>query len=119
MRYLIAVATVFTLLAVTAQAQKPVTQGGAVTESFVIDAINRSARLVTLRGEDGLTETISATRSGALRRAEGRGQGHLPLLRVGGLPDSQARTAAPRDPPKDRRWSAPLTQFTVAQSHSR
>ncbi len=58
MRYLIAVATVFTLLAVTAQAQKPVTQGGAVTESFVIDAIDRSARLVTLRGEDGLTETI-------------------------------------------------------------
>jgi hypothetical protein len=57
-RYLIAVAAVFTLLAVTSQAQKPVTQGAAVTESFVIDAIDHSARLVTLRGEDGLTETI-------------------------------------------------------------
>ena len=58
MRHLITVAALFTLLAVTSQAQKPVTQGAAVTESFVIDAIDRSARLVTLRGEDGLTETI-------------------------------------------------------------
>ena len=58
MKQLIAVAAVFGLFAVTAHAQKPVTQGAAVTESFVIDAIDHSARLVTLRGEDGLTETI-------------------------------------------------------------
>ena len=58
MRHLIAIAAVFTLFAVTVQAQKPVTQSAAVSESFVIDAIDHSARLVTLRGEDGLTETI-------------------------------------------------------------
>ena len=58
MRHLIAIAAVFTLSAVTVQAQKPVTQSAAVSESFVIDAIDHSARLVTLRGEDGLTETI-------------------------------------------------------------
>ncbi len=58
MRYLIAIAAVFSLFAATSQAQKAVSQSAAVSESFVIDAIDSSARLVTLRGEDGLTETI-------------------------------------------------------------
>ena len=58
MRYLIAIAAVFSLFAATSQAQKAVSQSAAVSESFVIDAIDTSARLVTLRGEDGLTETI-------------------------------------------------------------
>jgi hypothetical protein len=39
-------------------AQKPVTQGAVVTETFVIDAIDHGARLVTLRDPEGQTETI-------------------------------------------------------------
>jgi len=41
-----------------AAAQKPVTQGAAVTETFVIDAIDHTERLVTLRDSKGETETI-------------------------------------------------------------
>jgi hypothetical protein len=39
-------------------AQKPVTQGAAVTETFTIDAIDFAERLVTLRDAEGHTETI-------------------------------------------------------------
>lgn len=39
-------------------AQQPVTRGAAATETFVIDAIDYSARLVTLRDPDGHTKTI-------------------------------------------------------------
>ena len=45
-------------LVLHASGQKPVTQGAAVTETFVIDAIDYSARLVTLRDTEGHTETI-------------------------------------------------------------
>jgi Cu/Ag efflux protein CusF len=43
-----------------ALAQKPVTQGAAVTETAVIQAIDHANRLVTLKGEDGTVETIYA-----------------------------------------------------------
>lgn len=52
------VSAVVVLLAVTMSAQKPVTQGASVTETFVIDAIDYSTRTVTLRDSDGLTESI-------------------------------------------------------------
>jgi Cu/Ag efflux protein CusF len=57
-RHLIAIVAVFSLITLTAEAQKAVSQSAAVTESFVIDAIDHSARIVTLRGEDGTTEDI-------------------------------------------------------------
>jgi hypothetical protein len=41
-----------------ASAQKPVSQGAAVSRTFVIDAIDHSSRLVTLRDTDGSTATI-------------------------------------------------------------
>jgi ribosomal protein S17 len=41
-------------------AQAPVTQGAAITETFTVEAIDYTARLVTLRDKDGLTETIVA-----------------------------------------------------------
>ena len=40
--------------------QKPVIQGTVITETAVIQAIDAGARLVTLKGEDGTTETIYA-----------------------------------------------------------
>ena len=39
-----------------AMAQKPVTISDAITESFTIEAINSSARIVTLRDKDGFLE---------------------------------------------------------------
>ncbi len=41
-----------------AHAQKPVTQGASVSETFTIDAIDYTSRLVTLRDVTGETETI-------------------------------------------------------------
>jgi Cu/Ag efflux protein CusF len=52
----VAASVVWTAVAVGAQ--KPVTQGAAVSESFVIDAIDYTARLVTLKDTKGETETI-------------------------------------------------------------
>ena len=48
------------LLQTSAQAgsQPAVTQGAVVTETFVIEAIDYSGRLVTLRASDGNSETI-------------------------------------------------------------
>jgi Cu/Ag efflux protein CusF len=57
-RLLAAMAVAVILGAGSARAQKPVTQGAQVSESFVIDAIDYSARLVTLRDAKGETETI-------------------------------------------------------------
>jgi hypothetical protein len=45
-------------LAQSAGAQKPVTQGAQVSETFTIDAVDYTARLVTLRDSAGETETI-------------------------------------------------------------
>ena len=54
------VAIVATLLATcaTVAAQKPVSLGGVVSETFTIDAIDHSARVVTLRDKNGLTEDV-------------------------------------------------------------
>ena len=43
-----------------ALAQKPVTQGAAVTETATIVAIDSTNRLITLKDKDGITETIAA-----------------------------------------------------------
>ena len=43
-----------------ALAQKPVTQGAAITETAVIVAIDSTNRLITLKSEDGTTDTIVA-----------------------------------------------------------
>lgn len=60
-RLLAAVAVATLLLSpAPAQAQKPVTQGAEVTETFTIEAIDYSARLVTLKDASGETETIYA-----------------------------------------------------------
>ena len=44
----------------TAFAQKPVSQGAVVTETAVIEAIDSTSRLITLKVEDGTIETIVA-----------------------------------------------------------
>ena len=54
----IALVAIFLFAIATAGAQKPVTQGAAVTETFVIDAIDYTTRLVTLRDSEGITQTI-------------------------------------------------------------
>ena len=41
-----------------ALAQKPVTVGEAVTESFTIEAINHTSRVVTLKDKDGFLEEV-------------------------------------------------------------
>jgi Cu/Ag efflux protein CusF len=43
-----------------AVAQKPVTQGAAVTETATIVAIDSTNRLITLKDKDGITDTIYA-----------------------------------------------------------
>lgn len=44
----------------TALAQKPVTQGAAVTETATIVAIDSTNRLITLQNKEGLTDTLYA-----------------------------------------------------------
>jgi hypothetical protein len=46
------------VLPVTVMAQKPVTQGAQVSETFTIEAVDYGARLVTLKDAQGETETI-------------------------------------------------------------
>jgi Cu/Ag efflux protein CusF len=43
-----------------ALAQKPVTQGAAISETAVIVAIDSTNRLITLKAEDGTTDTVYA-----------------------------------------------------------
>lgn len=43
------------------EAQMPVTQGEAITQTFTIDAIDYKARLVTLKDDEGLTQTLYAS----------------------------------------------------------
>jgi Cu/Ag efflux protein CusF len=45
-------------LALPVSAQKPVTQGAAVTETFTIDAINHSQRIVSLKDSEGNIEEV-------------------------------------------------------------
>ena len=51
-------AAIVVLAAVAGAAQKPVTQGVAVTETFVIEAIDTATRTVTLRDSDGNVESV-------------------------------------------------------------
>jgi Cu/Ag efflux protein CusF len=46
------------MLTSVVSAQKPVTQGAEVTETFVIEAIDYTSRLVTLRDSKGMSETM-------------------------------------------------------------
>ena len=55
---LLAVAVASLVLPSRAAAQKPVTHGAEVTETFVIEAIDHSTRLVTLKDSAGLSETM-------------------------------------------------------------
>ena len=80
-----------------AQAPKPVTKGEAITETAVIEAIDATNRLITLKDDAGMVETIYAEpRRPAVQRTEGRRQGDVPVLRVGGLRDPAARREAAR-----------------------
>jgi Cu/Ag efflux protein CusF len=57
-RYSMALACALVLLPLVAQAQKPISESATISKTFVIDAIDHSSRLVTLRDTDGNTETI-------------------------------------------------------------
>jgi Cu/Ag efflux protein CusF len=60
MRMTTFIAAIAVTLAVTADAaaQKPVTQGAAVSETFTIEAIDHSARIVTLKDKEGNIEDV-------------------------------------------------------------
>jgi hypothetical protein len=58
MKRTLAVLAVLVALPLVARAQKPVTQTDAVEVTAKIEAIDKTARLVTLKGKDGDTETI-------------------------------------------------------------
>ena len=58
MKRTLAVLAVLVALPVVARAQKPVTQTDAVELTAKIEAIDKTARLVTLKDKDGDTETI-------------------------------------------------------------
>jgi hypothetical protein len=58
MKRTLAVLAVLVALPLVARAQKPVTQTDAVEVTAKIEAIDKTARLVTLKGKEGDTETI-------------------------------------------------------------
>ena len=58
MKKTLAVLAVLVALPVVARAQKPVTETDAVEVTAKIEAIDKTARLVTLKDKDGDTETI-------------------------------------------------------------
>jgi hypothetical protein len=55
----LAIALVLAVVSV-ASAQKPVTQGAEVTETFTIGAIDYQGRLLTLKDKNGITEVLVA-----------------------------------------------------------
>ena len=55
--FIAAIAVTFAVTAAAA-AQKPVTQGAAVTETFTIEAIDHKARIVTLKDKEGNLEDV-------------------------------------------------------------
>ncbi len=57
-RILLAALAAVTWIAAPAEAQKPVTQGAAISETFTIEAIDHSSRIVSLRDKDGTIEDI-------------------------------------------------------------
>ena len=65
-------------------AQQPVSRTEEVSAAFTIEAIDHSARVVTLRNKAGLLEEVYLrSRGAALRRPQSRRHRHLPLLRDG------------------------------------
>ena len=58
--YAFALAAALVVLPIAAQAQKPVTQTEAVETTATIEAIDKTARLVTMKHKDGDVETIHA-----------------------------------------------------------
>ena len=58
MKRTLAVLAVLVVLPVVARAQKPVTQADAIELTTKIEAIDKTARLVTLKDKDGEVETI-------------------------------------------------------------
>jgi Cu/Ag efflux protein CusF len=58
MRKTLAVLAVLVVLPIVARAQKPVTQTDAIELTTKIEAIDKTARLVTLKDKDGEVETI-------------------------------------------------------------
>ena len=80
-----------------AQAPKAVTKAEAITETAVIEAIDATNRLITLKNDAGLVETIYA--SSDVRRFDELKVGDkvtFRVLRVGGLRDPAARREAAR-----------------------
>ena len=59
-RWMLALAVAVASAAVSVSAQKPVTQGAAVTESFTITAIDYKSRMITLQDAKGETDTMIA-----------------------------------------------------------
>jgi hypothetical protein len=59
MKRTLAVLATLLVLPIVARAQKPVTQTDAVELTTKIEAIDKTARLVTLKDKDGVMETIS------------------------------------------------------------
>ena len=57
-RIVLAAVLALACVAAPAAAQKPVTQGAAVSETFTIDAIDYKARIVSLRDKDGVVEDV-------------------------------------------------------------
>jgi len=58
LKHLIPSVAIVTLLAAPAAAQKPVSLAEAVTKTFTIEAIDHSARIVTLKGADNATTDV-------------------------------------------------------------
>ena len=56
----VSVAAALVVVASASAAQKAVSQGEAITETFTIVAIDYQARLITLKDKDGLAETVYA-----------------------------------------------------------
>ena len=54
----VAVAAALVMTGAPANAQKPVSLGGVVSETFTIEAIDHSTRRVTLRDKDGFVEDV-------------------------------------------------------------
>ncbi|HEX6214870.1 MAG TPA: hypothetical protein VFZ38_08635 [Vicinamibacterales bacterium] len=57
-RIVLAAVLALACVAAPAAAQKPVTQGAAVSETFTIDAIDYKSRIVSLRDKDGVVEDV-------------------------------------------------------------
>ena len=57
-RYLGTALAAVLLVTASVFAQQPVTQGGTITETFTIEAIDRSTRTVTLKDKEGYVEDV-------------------------------------------------------------